>query len=177
MSRVDGSRHTVIFTLFGVSMQPFPYKIVRLRDDFVARARSEGIDDLGQPVERIAATGGEPCRDAFRRAEAGEMLILASYCPFQRVGPYREYGPVFILAQADGSVAPPARLPLDGARPYLGASFVLRAYSQDERIVDAVLSTPGEASGHLQRLFADTSTAFVLGRFAAYGCYALRIER
>ena len=158
-------------------MQPFPYKIVPVRDDFLAQARSEGIDDLGQPVERMFATGGEPCRDAFRRAEAGEALILASYCPFQHVGPYREYGPVFILAQGAGSVTPPARLPLDGAQPYLGASFVLRAYLPDERIVDAVLSTPGEAVGHLKRMFADSGTAFVLGRFAAYGCYALRIER
>lgn len=158
-------------------MQPFPFQIVPVRDDFLTRARSDGIDDLGQPVQRLTATGGEPCRDAFRRAEAGEALILASYCPFQHAGPYREYGPVFILAQGADSVIPPARLPLDGVDPYLGAGFVLRAYSPDERIVDAVLSTPRDAVEHLKRLFADSGTAFVLGRYAAYGCYALRIER
>ncbi len=43
-------------------MQPFPYKIVPVRDDFLVRARNEGIDDLGQPVQRMFATGGEPCR-------------------------------------------------------------------------------------------------------------------
>lgn len=158
-------------------MQQIDYKILPVRDDFLARARSEGIDDLGQPVERMLATGGEPCRDSFRRAEAGEALILASYCPFQHAGPYREYGPVFILAQGDASVTPPARLPLDGVQPYLGSSFALRAYSRSERIVGAVLSTPREAAEHLQRLFEDSGTDFVLARFAAYGCYALRIER
>lgn len=66
-------------------MQHIDYKILPVRDDFLARARSEGIDDLGQPVERMFATGGEPCRDSFRRAEAGEALILASYCPFQHM--------------------------------------------------------------------------------------------
>ncbi|MEJ7807618.1 MAG: DUF1203 domain-containing protein [Telluria sp.] len=158
-------------------MQPVPYKIVAVRSDFLVRARSDGIDDLGQPVERITATGGEPCRDTFHRAEAGEELILASYCPFDYASPYREYGPVFILARNGGSVVPPEQLPLDGVQPYLGAQFVLRAYSPQERIVKAVLSTPREAAEHLQRLFADSGTAFVLGRFAAYGCYALRLER
>ncbi len=158
-------------------MQQLAYKIAPVRDDFLARARGAGLDDLGQPVERIVAAGGEPCRDAFRRAEAGEALILASYCPFRLAGPYREYGPVFILAHGDNHPAPPATLPLGGARPYLGASFVLRVYSHDERIVDALLSTPAEAGTHLARLFADSCAAFVLARFAAYGCYALRIER
>lgn len=158
-------------------MQQTPYKIVPVRAEFLERARSQGIDDLGQPVERMVATGGEPCRDSFRRAEAGEALILASYCPFQHAGPYREYGPVFILADGHASVQPPSGLPHDGAQPYLGASFVLRAYSQSERIVGAFLSTPHEAADHLQRLFEDTETDFVLARFAAYGCYALRIER
>lgn len=157
-------------------MHPPLYNIVPIREDFLAKARHLGIDDLGQPVERLTARGGEPCRDALRRADAGQALILASYCPFAHAGPYREYGPVFILADPDAAVAPPPELPVAGAHPYLGASFVLRAYSDDERIVDAVMTSGAEAAGQLQRLFALHSPAFVLARFPAYGCYALRIE-
>jgi hypothetical protein len=155
--------------------QPIPYRIVPVRDAFLSRARAEGIDDLNQPVERMLAQGGEPCRDVFRRARAGEELILASYCPFTVAGPYREYGPVFILANPDASAVPQC-LPVDGAAPYLGASFVLRAYSHQERIVDAVITTPQAAARELQRLLANQGTSFVLARFPAYGCYALRIE-
>lgn len=151
--------------------------IVPLRADFLVKARRIGVDDLGQPVERLLAKGGEPCRDAFRRAEAGEALILASYCPFQHAGPYREYGPVFILAEADAHCATAVSLPVEGPSPYLGSSFVLRAYSEDERIVDAVLGAPHESANHLRRLFENEGIAFVLARFPAYGCYALRIER
>ncbi len=158
-------------------MLPFQFKILPVRDAFLMRARTEGIDDLGQPVERLFATGGEPCRDTFSRAEAGDNLILASYCPFERAGPFREYGPVYIRAHQASKVAPPPHLPFDGPRPYLGASFVLRAYSMEDRIIDAVLSTPEEAQGHLQRLFTNSNATFVLGRYAAFGCYALRIER
>jgi hypothetical protein len=150
-------------------------QIIPISEAFLTQVRQRGVDDLGQPVERLVASGGEPCRDVFRRARPGEALILGSYCPFERVGPYREYGPVFVLA--DGEVpAPPASLPVDGASPYLGASFVLRAYSPDERIVDAVLSSPAQASADLARLFGQHAPAFVLARFPTYGCYALRIE-
>lgn len=156
---------------------PYPYKIAPVRADFLEKARTEGIDDLGQPVERLVAKGGEPCRDAFRRAEAGEALILASYCPFERAGPYREYGPIYILAQAEAGMAPPALLPVTGTMPYLGSSFVLRAYSLEERIVGAELATPADAADQLQRLFGEHAPTFVLARFPTYGCYALRIER
>jgi hypothetical protein len=54
------------------------YNSIPLRDSFLLKARSEGVDDLGQPVERWVAEGGEPCRDALRRARPGEALILAS---------------------------------------------------------------------------------------------------
>lgn len=158
-------------------MHTFPFNIVPVRQDFLVKARTLGLDDQGQAVEHLTAKGGEPCRDAFRRARPGEALILASYCPFAHAGPYREYGPVFILAQADALAAPPAILPVAGEQPYLGASFVLRAYSHDERIVDAVITPPADAAGHLERLFANCDPAFVLARFPAYGCYALKIIR
>lgn len=157
--------------------QKSPINIISVREDFLVTARSMGLDDLGQPVERLIAKGGEPCRDAFRRAKAGEALILASYCPFRHAGPYREYGPVFILGEADPDCAAPVTLPVDGTVPYLGTSFVLRAYSEEERIVDAVICQPHEAAEHSRRLFASHETAFILARFPAYGCYALRLER
>jgi hypothetical protein len=152
-----------------------PIRIVPIRSAFLQRAR-EGIDDLGQPVERHLAAGGEPLRDALRRAVPGEAILLASHCPFTLAGPYREYGPVFVSGAGSGTPALDA-LPLDGDLPYLGASFVLRAYSADERIVDARLSSPQAAAADLDAFFARADVAFVLARFTTYGCYALRLER
>ena len=150
-------------------------RILPLPQDFVWRARA-GIDDLGQRVERHTAQGGEPLRDLLRRAEPGEAILLASYCPFTQVGPYREYGPVFLSANGEGAPQR-ASLPVEGEVPYLGASFVLRAYSREERIVDARVSSPQAAAADLDALFARAEVAFVLARFTAYGCYALRVER
>lgn len=160
-------------TTFSPSL--LPIRIVPLADAFLARVRG-GADDQGQPVERHVAQGGEPLRDCLRRALPGEAILLASYCPFTVTGPYREYGPVFIAA-APQAVPRLDALPVEGEQPYLGASFVLRAYSADERIVDAVMSSPFAAGNDLQTLFAHADVAFVLARFTAYGCYALRMER
>ena len=152
-----------------------PFCIVPIAPAFLRRVRG-GVDDLGQPVEHHVATGGEPLRDCLRLAVPGEPILLASYCPFTIAGPYKEYGPVFVSGAAQ-EMPRLGALPLEGEHPYLGASFVLRAYSANERIVDARLSSPESAASDLEAFFARDDTAFVLARFAAYGCYALRVER
>lgn len=153
------------------------YRIVPIRPDFVRRAREEGLDDLDQAVDRSVAAGGEPCRDALRRARPGEPLILASYSPFALPGPYREFGPVFILADGDPDAADLTRLPLDGEAPYFTQPFALRAYSDKERIIGAVITPAAEAQAQVLRFLENAQTAFVHARFGAYGCYACRIER
>ena len=136
---------------------------------FLDRVRREGVDDLGQPVKRLIAEGGEPCRDALRRAEPGEELILASFSPFTKAGPYKEFGPVFVLANG----APNAAL-TDG---YLRERFVIRAYSHDEAILDAAMVTHEDADEAIERFFASNDTAFLHARFPVYGCFACRIDR
>lgn len=153
--------------------------ISAIRQDFLQLVREQGIDDLGQAVEHHIAKGGEPCRDVLRRARPGEALILASYCPFAKQGPYREYGPVFVLAEKSEEEVDLTRIsasPIAAEQAYLGAQFVLRAYCDEERIIDACLSSPEKAESDLERLFALPKIAFILCRFPTYGCYALRIN-
>lgn len=153
------------------------YQIIPIRMDFLQRVREHKIDDLNQTVVRLIAHGGEPCRDVLRRANPGEELILASYCPFELAGPYREYGPVFVLANTDLINGPVTSFPASQENPYFSQQFVLRAYSQEERIVDACLSSPEQFESDLTCFFARDEITFVLARFAAYGCYGCRIER
>ncbi len=159
------------------------YKIIPVKPEFLQRARGMGVDDQAQLVERLIASGGEPCRDSLYRAKAGEELILASYCPFEIAGPYKEYGPIFILANEldHSAISSSSSVSSDVAglieNHYLGEQFVLRAYSAQERIVDACLSSPALVESDLHRLFMLDEVKFVLVRFAAYGCYACRIER
>jgi hypothetical protein len=142
---------------------------------FLDRARNEGLDALGQPVRRVVSVGGEPCRDVLRRAREGEELILASFSPFHEEGPYREFGPVFILANASDEEVPQDALPM--TQGYLRDRFVLRAYSAHEEILDAAMVTPGDAEATLENFLAQPEVAFVHARFPLYGCFACRIDR
>lgn len=145
---------------------------------FLQRVRLEGIDDLGQPVKRVVAAGGEPCRDVLRRAAAGEELILASFTPFTQAGPYKEYGPIFVLANESGEGVCRDELPAAGGpHDYLREQFVIRAYSSAEEIVDAALVKAPELEATVARFFASEETAFLHARFPTYGCFALRIDR
>jgi hypothetical protein len=149
-------------------------RIAPLPQSFLTRVRFEGIDDLGQPVQRLRSVeGGEPCRDVLRRALPGEELILASYSPFAQVGPYHEYGPVFVLANPSDET-PRETFPLDG---YFRSQLVLRAYSPDERILDAAMVTADDADATIDRFLGSDDVAFVHARFPVYGCFALRVDR
>ena len=151
--------------------------IAPIRPSFLDRARHEGLDDLGQPVKRVRASGGEPCRDVLRRAEAGEELLLASYSPFTKPGPYKEYGPIFILAQDAHETPDRDELAIGSAHDYLRERFVIRAYSHDEEILDAELVDAIDADATAARFFANPNVAFLHVRFPTYGCFACRLDR
>jgi len=155
------------------------YKIKPIREEFLAKVRDEGLDDLNQKVVRLTASGGEPCRDVLRRARVGEELILASYCPFTHNGPYKEYGPVFVLANKKSENIDYHQLPITSMdkQNYLASSFILRAYNAMEQIIDAKVVTEEESKEVLTQLLENEKTDFVLARFTAYGCYALRLEK
>ncbi|WP_434631748.1 DUF1203 domain-containing protein [Chromobacterium sp. CV08] len=146
---------------------------------FVERARREGVDALGQPVRRLTAAGGEPFRDALRRARPGEALILASYSPFRQAGPYREYGPVFLAAGPQPEPLPglSSLLRRAGGDGYLGDGVALRAYDDGQTMLEAALLPTREAEATLARWEARPEIAFAMLRFPAHGCYALRLNR
>jgi hypothetical protein len=109
---------------------------------------------------------------------ANEELILASFTPFTKAGPYKEYGPVFILANASDEpvnrdALPPAGLPTN----YLRDQFAVRAYSANEAILDAALVRAPDLAETVDRFFSSPETAFVHVRFPTYGCFACRIDR
>lgn len=158
------------------------FKIVPIESAFLEKARSEKIDALGQPVEELfSATGGEPCRDVLRRAKPGEQLFLLSYSPFSQVGPYHEYGPIYILAQESPEqvAVDYSQLPLAGMSDsdYLQKQLVLRAYNYQEHMVEAELVTATEAKSVVERLLENPEVSFLQARFPAAGCFACRIER
>jgi uncharacterized protein DUF1203 len=153
-------------------------RIAPVPQAFLDRVRSQGIDDQGQSVKRVIAEGGEPCRDVLRRARPGEPLILASFTPFTKPGPFKEYGPIYVLAKSSDEGVDLNALPAAGLESdYLRQQFVVRAYSDAEEIRDAAFINAGDFAATVDRFFAVAETAFLHVRFPTYGCFALRINR
>lgn len=177
MSRIEHPKQKVFANAYRARRVLLLMKIAALPAEFLDRARIHGLDALGQPVRRLRATGGEPCRDALRRARPGEHLILASFSPFSQVGPYREYGPIFIFAEEQEERASRDVLPVAGSKPYLREQFVIRAYSHAEEILDATFATPTAAPDTIANFLAREETAFLHVRFPTYGCFACRLDR
>jgi len=152
------------------------YQITPIRNDFLIKVRESNIDDQNQEVMHSIAKGGEPCRDVLRRANPGEELILASYCPFIKAGPFKEYGAVFVLKHQSEEVVYFDKFPLP-TRDYFGENFVLKAYDHDEAIYDAHVVTPLNAKQVIDKFLAQKQVHFIIARYTAYGCYALRLDR
>ena len=60
---------------------------------------------------------------------------------------------------------------------YLVNNFVLRAYNKEEIIVEAKVVKEENSLAVLYGFLKNKEIDFVLARFTAYGCYALRIEK
>jgi len=154
------------------------FVIEKLREAFLYNVRVNGYDDLNQNVVKLIAKGGEPCRDVLRRAKKGEELILASYCAFELSGPYKEYGPIFILAKDSLETVDYSKLPLSKYEgfDYLPKTFVLKAYNIQEQIIKAEVTDEKKSTQLLYEYLQNDETSFVLARYAAYGCFSLKIK-
>ena len=158
-------------------MDPLRARIAPIPPAFLNQLRTTGLDAQGQAVKRVRAAGGEPCRDVLRRANAGEELLLASFSPFEKAGPYKEYGPVFVLANESDESVERETLEIGSDQNYLRSQFVIRAYSSREEILDAKLVDANSAQTVVEEFLARPETAFLHVRFPTYGCFACRLDR
>ena len=161
--------------------------IAPLPTEFLRRVRERGLDDQGQAVRRLVAEGGErvrACRDVLRRARPGEPVLLASFCPATlntvvRDSPYKEFGPIFVLAEPSEELVARDVLPLPSGRSedYFGPHFTVQAYSHDQDIVDGAFVAAGEAAATAERFLAAPDVDYVQARLLTLGCFGCRIDR
>jgi len=149
-------------------------KIIAIPTAETTRVRSTMQDGFGNSLSPLISDGSGPCRHCLRYADGGERLLLLSYKPFAKPGPYQEVGPVFV--HADGC----DRYPSDGGFPtdFIQRPLVLRPYDADDNIQDSqVFADAGSAERTAQALLDNPSVAYVHARSRTRGCFMFRIER
>jgi hypothetical protein len=149
-------------------------KIIAMPTADASRVRSAMRDGFGNALSPMLSDGSGPCRHCLRYSGSGERLLLLSYKPFAKAGPYQEVGPVFV--HADGC----KRYPSDGGFPadFSARPLVLRPYDADDNIHDSqVFADAGSAEHAVQALLENPSVAYVHARSRTRGCFMFRIER
>jgi len=146
------------------------YEIRALPAAALEAARANPVE--GNPVERMAAGGGEPLRCCLRDATEGEELILFGYEPPLPPSPYREVGAVFAHAERC------AGAPTTGSYPegWRGRSQVLRAYDERGWIHPATRVHDGsDPEAAIAQVLAEPGVVQVHSRNVAYGCYMFTV--
>lgn len=131
---------------------------------------------LSRPgLTRRVADGypGYPCRRCLRDAEVGEVLVLASFNPFDGQSEYSQPGPIFLHADGCRPFRSNDRVPAQLLRRQLS----VRAFDESHAMVDAriVLGTGLDAVA--RELLEGERVAYLHVHAAAAGCWAVRIDR
>lgn len=145
-------------------------------DSATAWALRTGTDAYGLPPERVApSTGrGTPCRHCLRQIPEGEPYLIVAHRPFTGLNPYTETGPIFLCAdhcQPGGPSLPTDVLTSD--------SYILRGYSNDERILYGTGSVVPTSAipARCAELFVRPDLAFIHIRSASNNCFICRVDR
>jgi hypothetical protein len=126
-------------------------------------------------VKRVIASDdtGFPERVELREARKGESLLLLNYVHQPIVGPYRSSHAILIREGARAAYEAVNEVP----QVIRSRVMSLRAFD-DHGCLDSALLVPGTQVEHaVEQIFCRRAVAYIHAHYAAYGCYAARIDR
>jgi hypothetical protein len=148
--------------------------------EYAQKIRQIRRDDFGHAVEsRPAGTNGYgPCRCCLKQTQPGEERLLLSYAPVGADNPYNEVGPVFIHTHNCTPYAERHQFPPEVKAGRLPIKLVLRAYSAEKRMVDALQVVDNQrVEADLEQLFQNPAVEFVHVRNAEAQCFICEVRR
>jgi hypothetical protein len=152
------------FRVTGLSPEPFRPLFGLSGEDLARRGARRYVAD---------SPFGFPDRIEISDAAPGETLLLVNYVHQAADTPYRASHAIFVRER---DVAPTDLVddlpPAMRVRP-----LSLRAFDAEGLMVDGDLVDGAAAESMIERLFADSSVAYIHAHYARRGCYAGLIER
>ena len=126
-------------------------------------------------AQRVVADAdrGFACRIRLADAGLGESLILINHLSHDVRGLFRTPYAIYV---AERAVAP-ARYVDALPEGLTTRPLSSRAFDRDRMIVTATLTIAGMGDAAIRLLFANARVAYIMAHFAAYGCFAARVER
>jgi hypothetical protein len=152
------------------------YRITGLTRAAFAKYFSAGPEELAamNAIRVVAqADRGYPCRVSLDDARAGESLILLHYVSHDVANPFRSAYAIYVREQAEEATPFVDRLP-----PFFaGRPLSLRGFDADGMLHEALVAGPEAQEEAIHKLLDMPEVACIHAHYAAYGCFAARIER
>jgi hypothetical protein len=152
------------FRITGIDPKPFT-SLYGLDEDQLAR---RGVIRVIAPNDT-----GYPERVELRNARRGEALLLLNHTHQPANSPYRSSHAIFIREGATEACAVSDEVP-EVLRTRM---LALRGFDERDHIASAVLVEGSVLDEAIERMFAMSSVRYAHVHYAAYGCYAARIDR
>lgn len=178
---MSDSRQHAVFTAATMSAMTTAvrtaFRIQALPAHDLARIRATGFDDFGHPLRVSVAEEepGTPLRCCLREAHVGERVALISWRALREApdSVYAEVGPVFVHVDDCPGYQDEDSYPVG----FRHRTQVLRPYSADGDMLDAVITNGASADDAIAGLFTNPQAAVVHSRNVKAGCYMFAVYR
>ena len=121
----------------------------------------------------VDAHPGVPCRISMEDAGVGESVLLLPYVHQPADSPYRASGPIYVRQNVQKSTLPPGEVNAYVTRRLIS----VRAYDAEHMLWRAEVVEGAELAAKLERIFQDSTPAYVHLHNAKHGCFFCRVER
>jgi hypothetical protein len=147
-------------------LDPTPFRHLYGKPD--GELRHEGV--IRQTVDSVP---GYPDRIELRDADIGRSVLLLNHEHQPAATPFRSRYAIYVREGATAAAVYEDALP----EMLRARTLSLRAFDREDMLVTAELVQGGDAAGVIARMFADPEADYLHAHFAAYGCFAARIDR
>lgn len=152
------------------------FRILALPKDYTEKLKSMSDTELAEMGARrfdVDANPGFPCRASLEDAKVGEKVIAISYQHLGADSPYQSAGPIFVRENAFTAHLDINEVPnMLFARPQS-----LRAYNQENLMVDADLAEGEGISKKIEEMFANSDVSYIHIHNAKTGCFNCKAVR
>lgn len=116
---------------------------------------------------------GFPCRVSLQEAQLNDTVLLLNFDHLDVASPYAARHAIFVAQSSR-----PTPLDVDAIPEVISNRLVsLRAFDQNDHIIDADVAEGSDARAVLERMFADPATCYVDTHAAKRGCFLARATR
>jgi Protein of unknown function (DUF1203) len=152
------------FRIRGLPAENFAHLFALSDDELKQHGAVRRIADARQP--------GYPCRVSLTDSNAGDELILVNYEHHAVASPYRMRFAIYVR-NGERTFDAVDCVPEQSRK----RTLAVRAFDADAMMVGWELAEGASLESTIDRLLADSRTAYLHVHFAAPGCYAARVER